>query len=789
MMSQSTLTKLCAVLVGVVFALWLVSLVAFRPKLPTQSISMSEAKWESGVGEHFDVSSSASSLDSSGGQAEAPSSSAPMETAPEASEATRNFTVLDSSADAKPVPEAPLVFTANASSQEPPNIAHPSNETKETAHEATSLEPLNVTSTSNETKETAGHEAVNSTHEEWSSRLRIRASAASKEDQYFCTSMPVPRDHQTITAFTPRANMSTVHHMILYTCSSPPEPLNPIHIETEEGEDQVIWDCREEPVCVSGREVDPGKIVYAWARGASDFEAGEDTGFVVGTRAGINAAHIVLQTHFLKPSSEETENDVGEIEMRFSTKFPSKVLSMDLFANSRFRLPPKLESVDVKAKCCMQGGQSANLFAYRVHAHSYARNISLRVGDQVVAWGDPQQPHFFRKTAPDSPKLPFGSDWTATCTYNTEDSEAPIRDGQGHLQEMCNMYLMLSSHVPMSSFCLTDGGYTWNDFPSRELENPSMIDNRGSISTRLRVKQVVSEGLGQIAGVHLGYQGNPHHLLIFHRSNREMGPNDHKTRIVNDVLAVYDTKSQKVIETFGSNLFYLPHGLTIDRENNIWCTDVDSQQAYKLNPSGSLNLTVGVESERGSDEHHLCRPTEVAVSNYGNFFVSDGYCNERVVKYNKEGEVIGTFNLSNADIPHSILLDDCAETLLVADRENGLIRFVDANDGTESPPIDLSSKGKVYSITKDEYGTFYALVWDRDHTTRRVHFVQLSEASDLQQFKLESSFTIASVELPDIVRPHDFAVTYNYAEHSLDIFVGETGPGPHGKITHFSYTL
>jgi len=268
-----------------------------------------------------------------------------------------------------------------------------------------------------------------------------------------------------------------------------------------------------------------------------------------------------------------------------------------------------------------------------------------------------------------------------------------------------------------------------------------------------------------------------------------MGPNDHKTRIANDVLAVYDTKSQKVIENFGSNLFHLPHGLTIDRENNIWCTDVDSQQAYKLNPSGSLNLTVGVESERGSDEHHLCRPTEVAVSNYGNFFVSDGYCNERVVKYNKDGEVIGTFNLSNAEIPHSILLDDCAETLLVADREKGLIRFVDANDGTESPPIDLSSKGKVYSITKDEYGTFYALMWERDHTTRRVHFVQLSEASELQQFKLESSFTIASVELPDIVRPHDFAVTYNYAEHSLDIFVGETGPGPHGKITHFSYTL
>ena len=38
--------------------------------------------------------------------------------------------------------------------------------------------------------------------------------------------------------------------------------------------------------------------------------------------------------------------------------------------------------------------------------------------------------------------------------------------------------------------------------------------------------------------------------------------------------------------------------------------------------------------EPGSDETHYCKPTSVAVTDDGNtFFVSDGYCNSRIIKY------------------------------------------------------------------------------------------------------------------------------------------------------------
>ena len=44
-----------------------------------------------------------------------------------------------------------------------------------------------------------------------------------------------------------------------------------------------------------------------------------------------------------------------------------------------------------------------------------------------------------------------------------------------------------------------------------------------------------------------------------------------------------------------------------------------------------------IRFEPGSDETHYCKPTSVAVTDDGNtFFVSDGYCNSRIIKYKVE---------------------------------------------------------------------------------------------------------------------------------------------------------
>jgi peptidylamidoglycolate lyase len=618
----------------------------------------------------------------------------------------------------------------------------------------------------------------------WRKSISVPASLAQQPDEYLCTSLPLEREYQTIQTFIPRASTEYVHHMVIYSCPNEPQPRNPMKGVTREGKEVDVWNCKH-----GGEGICPGNtyggrnqnIVYAWAKGAERFDTSEsDSGFVVGSRAGLNSPYLVLQSHFLTIGSNDTQDEAAEVEMVFSSKYPEKILSVDLFANSIFSLEPNKEEVDVQTKCCLKGSGSADLFAYRVHAHNYARNISLAIANESIVAGDPQLPNSFTKVEDsDRVKLNFETDWTVTCAYNTQGTDRAISVGQSNEDEMCNMYLMLSSHVPYYGMC-SQGQPVYN-YPDCMLSQEKEINNE-----RLTMKgELALPGLGQVAGLHLGYRGKASHLLIFHRAGREMERDDHSEKIEENVFIVYDTKKNNVVSTFGNNTFKLPHGLTIDRERNIWTTDVDSQLSHKLDPTGGTVLfTVGTDSERGHDAEHLCRPTEVAVANGGDFFVSDGYCNSRVVKYGAGGERLGEFTLSDALIPHSIILDDCSSLLYVADREHSRIMIVDAHEGKEVLSLDLQEWGLVYSITRDEYGNIYALTWDRV-VKGNVHIVQLQ----LQPYKAYLEFDLAPVRLPEIYFPHDFAVTYSFEEHALHVYVGETGPGPSGKVSFFTLAL
>ena len=68
-----------------------------------------------------------------------------------------------------------------------------------------------------------------------------------------------------------------------------------------------------------------------------------------------------------------------------------------------------------------------------------------------------------------------------------------------------------------------------------------------------------------------------------------------------------------VLQSWGSDLFYMPHGLTVDPEGNIWVTDVGLQQALKFSPSGKLLQSLGQQLEPGSTEGQFCKPTHVSV--------------------------------------------------------------------------------------------------------------------------------------------------------------------------------
>ena len=57
------------------------------------------------------------------------------------------------------------------------------------------------------------------------------------------------------------------------------------------------------------------------------------------------------------------------------------------------------------------------------------------------------------------------------------------------------------------------------------------------------------------------------------------------------------------------------------------------------------DLVLGEAFVPGHDETHFCAPTAVAVADTADFFfVADGYCNNRILKYSKRGNLVSNIS-------------------------------------------------------------------------------------------------------------------------------------------------
>lgn len=188
--------------------------------------------------------------------------------------------------------------------------------------------------------------------------------------------------------------------------------------------------------------------------------------------------------------------------------------------------------------------------------------------------------------------------------------------------------------------------------------------------------------LGNPTGISIDTNQN---IVVFHRADREwplLGLMPDKP-IQSKTILVIDRDNGKLIKSWGDNLFIMPHGLTIDNDNNIWVTDVGLHQVFKFSCDGKLLMKLGEAKISGSDSLHFDKPTDIAIAKDGSFYVSDGYGNSRVVKFSatgkylfqwgKKGNSDGEFNT-----PHGISLDNKGN-VYVADRENNRVQVFDPN--------------------------------------------------------------------------------------------------------------
>jgi len=154
----------------------------------------------------------------------------------------------------------------------------------------------------------------------------------------------------------------------------------------------------------------------------------------------------------------------------------------------------------------------------------------------------------------------------------------------------------------------------------------------------------------------------------------------------------------KYIREIGHNLYAwsFAHAIRVDKDDNLWAIDKGSDMVIKFNPEGRVAMVFGRKKEASDEgaeawkhpnpplpavDGQFRQPTDVTWDTQGNIFISDGYVNSRVAKFDKNGRWVkqwgdrgtqeGQFNT-----PHSIAAD-AKGNIYVADRGNRRIQVFD----------------------------------------------------------------------------------------------------------------
>ena len=190
------------------------------------------------------------------------------------------------------------------------------------------------------------------------------------------------------------------------------------------------------------------------------------------------------------------------------------------------------------------------------------------------------------------------------------------------------------------------------------------LENWGSIPSEVE--------LGDVAGIAVDGKDQ---VYLFNRGKHPV--------VVFDRTGAFKT-------SWGHGLFSNPHGAHIGLDQCIYLTDNGNHTVRKFTLDGKLLLSLGEAGKPAPfmSGQPFCRCTHTALSPNGDIYVSDGYGNAVIHKYDpggrlqlswgKPGTGPGEFNL-----PHNI----CCDTdgwVYVADRENHRVQVFDGNGRFEN---------------------------------------------------------------------------------------------------------
>ncbi|XP_008012252.3 peptidyl-glycine alpha-amidating monooxygenase isoform X10 [Chlorocebus sabaeus] len=568
--------------------------------------------------------------------------------------------------------------------------------------------------------------------------IRMPGVIPKQSDTYFCMSMRLPVDEEAfVIDFKPRASMDTVHHMLLFGCNMPSSTGS-------------YWFCDE------GTCTDKANILYAWARNAPPTRLPKGVGFRVGGETG--SKYFVLQVHYGDISAfRDNHKDCSGVSLHL-TRLPQPLIAGMYLMMSVDTVIPAGEKVVNSDISCHYKNYPMHVFAYRVHTHHLGKVVSgyrVRNGQwTLIGRQSPQLPQAFYPV--EHPvDVSFGDLLAARCVFTGEGRTEATHIGGTSSDEMCNLYIMYymeAKHAVSFMTCTQNvAPDTFRTIPPEANipipvksdmvmmhEHHKETEYKDKIPLLQQPKREEEEVLdqdfhmeealdwpgvyllpGQVSGVALDPKNN---LVIFHRGDHVWDGNSFDSKFVyqqiglgpieEDTIFVIDPNNAAVLQSSGKNLFYLPHGLSIDKDGNYWVTDVALHQVFKLDPNNKEDpiLILGRSMQPGSDQNHFCQPTDVAVDpGTGAIYVSDGYCNSRIVQFSPSGEFITQWGEESSGssplpgqftVPHSLALVPHLGQLCVADRENGRIQCFKTDTKEFVREIKHSSFGRnVFAIS------------------------------------------------------------------------------------------
>jgi DNA-binding beta-propeller fold protein YncE len=148
----------------------------------------------------------------------------------------------------------------------------------------------------------------------------------------------------------------------------------------------------------------------------------------------------------------------------------------------------------------------------------------------------------------------------------------------------------------------------------------------------------------------------------------------------------------------GHNLYAwsFAHSVRVDRSDNIWIADKGSDLVVRFDPQGRVSMVFGRKAEAADESAHpLAHPqpplppvdgmfrqvTDMTWDADDNIYISDGYINSRIARYDKDGNWLGSWGEPGSgpgqfNTPHAIVADR-QNHIYVADRGNGRVQVFD----------------------------------------------------------------------------------------------------------------